>query len=536
MRSTALACALGLAPHCGVRAQETNEVEQLKRQLQQVQENFERIQREQKQRIEALTQKLDNVVRQLAAEAEKKKLEQELITSLRTNRPAATVQADTTPVVGASKPQPEVAGEKKPWLPTDPIRIGGARAYMDIGLVGTFAAGGSTAADIEGGTQLGGHDPNQRGFTVQGVEANFAGAVDPYFRGNANLAFLLNSQGESSVELEEAWLETIALPWNLQVRAGQVLTEFGRINTQHPHSWAFVDTPLVNGRFFGPDGLRNPGARLSWLMPTPFYSELFLTVQNSQGETASSFRSGGHSHGGGEGAEELPFAYRHPDNDRGVKSLGDLLFTPRYAVSFDLTELQTLVLGASAAFGPNSSGGAGDTTTQIYGLDAYWKWKPANAHGGFPFVSLQAEVMFRRYEAGAFDWQEAADAGGTPIMNEDTGLPAVLGQETLTDYGFCAQLLYGFRTGWVAGLRGDFVTGDEAEYEKMALTLKGEPLGRDPQRAQRWRISPNLTWYPTEFSKLRLQYNYDDRQDIGIDHSVWLQFEFVLGAHAAHKF
>jgi hypothetical protein len=57
-------------------------------------------------------------------------------------------------------------------------------------MVATFAAGGSTAKDIEGGTQLGGHDPNQRGFTVQGAELNLQGAVDPYFRGNANIIVL----------------------------------------------------------------------------------------------------------------------------------------------------------------------------------------------------------------------------------------------------------------------------------------------------------------------------------------------------------
>ena len=56
------------------------------------------------------------------------------------------------------------------------------------------------------------------------------------------------------------------------------------------------------------------------------------------------------------------------------------------------------------------------------------------------------------------------------------------------------------------------------------------------QRADRNRWSPNVTWYPSEFSKLRLQYNYDDRPGIGRDHSVWVQFEFLLGAHAAHKF
>ena len=59
---------------------------------------------------------------------------------------------------------------------------------------------------------------------------------------------------------------------------------------------------------------------------------------------------------------------------------------------------------------------------------------------------------------------------------------------------------------------------------------------RDQLRRERWRLSPNLTWYPSEFSKIRLQYNYDNRADLGVDHSVWLQFEFLLGAHAAHKF
>jgi len=68
----------------------------------------------------------------------------------------------------------------------------------------------------------------------------------------------------------------------------------------------------------------------------------------------------------------------------------------------------------------------------------------------------------------------------------------------------------------------------KAQYEMI--------YGDDPDRTGRWRISPNLTWYPTEFSKIRLQYNLDERNDIGTDHSVWLQFEFLLGAHGAHKF
>lgn len=504
------------------QAQETNEVQQLKREMREMRDYFERVHREDRELILELNKKV------------------EALTETKTPAPAAPPPGTARESASAphSAREPGRSELAKPWSPADPIRVGKGAAYADLGLVATFAAGGSTASDVEGGTQPGGHDPNQRGFTVQGVELNLQGAVDPYFRGNANILFSIDSAGESFVELEEAWLETVSLPGNLQVRAGQFLTEFGRVNPQHPHTWAFADAPLVNARFLGPDGLRNPGARVSWLVPTPFYSELFLGIQNSHGPRAASFRSAAHGHGGEE-PEGLPFGFRHPDNDRGVKSFGDLLFSPRYVMSFNLTDSQTLLLGASAALGPNASGASGRADTQILGLDAYWKWKPANARAGFPFVSFQAEAMLRRYELGLFDWDEngngALDDG--EVGNPNTpGLAAVLARETVTDYGGYAQLLYGFHPGWVAGVRVDYVAGDRAGYERINLTLDGGPLGRDPLRRERWRLSPNLTWFPTEFSKLRLQYNYDRRRDLGEDHSLWLQFEFLLGAHASHKF
>lgn len=498
---------------CAPQAQETNQWDQVSQQLKQLQENFDRQQRELRERFEKTIQEQQAQINALKQQLEAVKTNAPVAApSPSAAAPAPANASAPATVPGPAVPEPTAASAPAAtatagWNPANPIRLQSGGSYLDVGLVGDFVFGSSTADDIEGGTQLGGHDPNQRGFTVQGVEANFQGAVDPYFRGNANLAYLLDSHGDSSVELEEGWLETISLPLNLQVRAGQMLTEFGRLNTQHPHAWEFVDTSLVNGRFLGGDGLRNPGARVSWLTPTPFYSELFLSVQNSQGETAYSFRNDN-------GDEPL---FGRPVTQGHVDSLGDLLFTPRYAVSFDLSDTQTLLGGVSAAFGPNGSGN--DTTTQIYGTDLYWKWKPANAHAGFPFVSWQTEAMLRRYEAGA-----TLDGGYT------TGLPGIsLPQETLTDWGLYTEIAYGFRRGWVAAVRGDYVTpnGDSA-YEAI--------LGPDRQRAERWRISPNLTWYPTEFSKLRLQYNFDERKYIGPDHSVWFQFEFLIGAHAAHKF
>lgn len=506
----------------GAEVQPASEVEDLKKQLQQLREQFERTQREQQQQIETLTKKLEDLTRQQAAEAEKKKLEQELSAELQSKTPQP-------PAAGAA------AAPASSWSPASPIQIQSGRSYMDIGMVGTFAVGSSTGKDIEGGLELGGHDPNQRGFTVQGLEANFLGAVDPYFRGNANVVFQVDSEGGSNVELEEAWLETMSLPASLQLRAGQILTEFGRQNPTHPHSWAFVDVPLVLGRFLGPDGLRNPGARLSWLAPTPFYSELFFSVQNSQGDTAAGFRSSNPV-----GKSGLPLGYRLAENDRGVQGIEDMLFTPRYAASFDVTDSQVILVGASAALGPNASGDdhAGATRTEIYGLDFTWKWKSPRQHGGFPFVAFQTEALLRRYDAGAFDWDLNGNGQADPgeVLDPATGAPARLRSETLQDYGFYTQLLYGFKKGWVAGMRLDMLGSDTAHYEEQGLVYNGQRLGRDSTRASRWRLSPNLTWYPSEYSKLRLQYNYDDREQFGQDHSIWFQFEFLLGAHAAHKF
>jgi hypothetical protein len=369
-----------------------------------------------------------------------------------------------------------------------------AGAYMNIGFSGLSDFGWSSDPNVAK-LQQGDHDPHVRGFTIPNAELALDGNVDPYFKGFTNIVYKLDEKGETSVELEEMFAITTALPGNLQLKAGQFFTEFGRQNNQHPHAWMFIDQPLVMNRMFGPEGLRSQGARLSWLLPTSFYTEAMVGVLNSAGGATFSFRSdeSGEIHGG------VPI-------DRGVSGLGDLLVVPRIATSFDPTETQTVLMGVSGAFGPNNSGP--NARTAIYGADLYWKWKSATAFQGFPFVSWQTEAMLRHYDAAA---RQAPEPGVT------------LRAESLRDQGVYSQLLWGIKPRIVAGLRGDLVSGNPAAFDTEA-------------REDRYRVSPNFTWYPTEFSKLRLQYNFDHRKLIGNDHSLWLQFEFIMGAHAAHKF
>ncbi len=96
-------------------------------------------------------------------------------------------------------------------------------------------------------------------------------------------------------------------------------------------------------------------------------------------------------------------------------------------------------------------------------------------------------------------------------------------------------------------------SGDWGGYLQAELGLQDRP-GAGPPASTRWaatrairpirrsaaapapsrRPSPGT---PTEYSKLRLQYNYDQLEGQDRDeHSLWLQLEFLMGAHAAHKF
>jgi hypothetical protein len=482
-------------------AQETNEVEQLKQQMLQMQENFEKERNEDRKLIQSLSQKVDDLLREkpgrvtttsapptngtAASDAEKAKLQAELAGEL---GPAVT--------------NPPPSQPSRAWSPAEPITIARAgSAYMNISFDALMDVGGSTKADPSSQLELGDHDPIKNGFSLRNAEIAVDGAVDPYLKGFGNIVLKLDKNNNTEIELEEAYAQTTTLPGNLQAKAGQFFAAFGRQNAQHPHQWAFVDAPIILNRAFGPDGLRSIGAQGSWLLPTPFYTEATLGVMDGQGGTSFSFRNPGDADSLGvnrfHGRETL---------DRSLRGPGDLLFVPRLASSFDLTDEQTLVAGVSGAFGPNDTG-TGERT-EIYGADLYWKWKAPNASEGFPFVSWQTEGLYERYEAGA-----------------DAAAPAPLPAEVLRDWGFYSQVLWGFKPRWIAGLRGEYTDGNRGAFD-----------AEDVFRGERTRISPGLTFFPSEFSKLRLQYNYDHGQLFGDAHSVWIQMEFLLGAHGAHKF
>lgn len=323
--------------------------------------------------------------------------------------------------------------------------------------------------------QMGGHDPTGNGFTLQQLEMSIGKAVDPYFRFDANLVFL-----QGGVEVEEAYGTTLALPHSLQVRAGQFLTRFGRLNPTHPHAWDFIDQPLAIGRVFGGDGNRGLGVELSYLAPAPFFLELVASATDPRGsETARSFL----------GEREDP-----------LDSPLDVQTTLAAKEFFELSADWSLATGQSVATGRNSAGR--ETRTDVYGVDLYLKYRPIT-RGSHTIVALQSEWLLRRRQ---------------------------LPEARLTDVSGYAYLSWRFAQRW----------GTAARYEVGTAARGGGAAADylDPEWVRaRHRAEIDLTFWPTEFSRLRAQGGVDLPQ--WRDEPIWsaiLALELSVGAHGAHKF
>ncbi len=325
--------------------------------------------------------------------------------------------------------------------------------------------------------QTGGHDPQKTGFNLQQLELSLRKSVDPYFRFDANIVFSL-----FGVELEEAYATTLSLPFNLQVRAGQMLTRFGRLNSTHPHSWEFVDQPFMLGKIFGGEGNRGLGVELSYLTPLPWYVEIIGSTTDATGEsTARSF---------------------YGANDGGIDSPLDFQNTLAIKQFFELSANWSLLWGLSVANGPNPHGR--DTRSDVYGTDLYLKYRPIT-RASYTIVSLQTEWLYRRRQ-----------------------VPGLVLQDT----GGYAQLWWRFAQRWATAGRYEYGTPTYDSSGNIAV----DPL--DPaQDSERHRASLNVTFWPTEFSRLRLQGSSDFpawRPKPIL--ATFLALEVVVGSHGAHKF
>ncbi|MEW8523997.1 MAG: hypothetical protein AB2552_13185 [Candidatus Thiodiazotropha endolucinida] len=372
----------------------------------------------------------------------------------------------------------------------------------DISLIldGRFGAFDNESDYELPGFMLGGEaGRGEEGFHLGHNELAISANVDDLFYGKLTAA-IADHEGETEVELEEAFIETSALGNGLNIKAGRFFSSIGYLNQQHGHAWDFVDAPLIYRGLFG-EQLIDDGIQVSWVAPTDIY--LQLGGELLRGER---FPAGGASNDG-KGASTL-FA----------KIGGDI--GESHAWQLGLSHWRAEVEDRTSG-GHHHEGEAEEVPTysgdsDVTGIDFVWKWAPLGNASQRNF-KLQGEYFIR-------------DEDGDVIMDDGSESP----ESTTYDgeqEGWYLQGIYQFMPRWRVGLRYDRLESDNKGSDEEVLAEAGlDNEGHKPER-----ITLMGDYSHSEFSRLRLQYARDDSYEDS-DDIVMLQFVMSLGPHGAHRF
>jgi hypothetical protein len=454
------------------------ELEQLKRQQQQYQNA-----------IEALSQRLQRLENQPAPTAAPSVAP----TAART----AAGTAATSPVAPVVPPAPgtlpSVALAQPPGtpqtLPPSPMDLarprqpfalyqqrGAGQLLFDVGVAGDFVAN-FTQHNVEkagGGTFAG----RENRFFPREVELNLFGQIDPFARGEMKIeAGEEERGGEIGVNLAEATITLLTLPYGTQAKLGQMRNRFGWTNALHEHDLPWVDRPDVYRSFFGDEGLAERGAEGTWVPGfLPFYLEVLGGVFNGDNEDAF-----------------------------GRARLTNPLVTGRVRTFFDLTDTNAIQLGASLANGLT----ADNRRSTLAGFDLKYKHRPEGwLH---PLLTLGSEGIYSMRRVSVGD----ADAGD------------VVEKRTRDRFGWYGWAEVQPWRQWAFGGRYDSTQYLEMAGRQWAVEPYVTFL---PSEFLRFR----LAYKYTERSH-RDGFNVNDSSARHVD-EILFQGTFLLGAHPAHPF
>ena len=362
--------------------------------------------------------------------------------------PSGQPAQPTAPVpVGA-----EGAGGPTGALPVYGGAVTGSKVFNpDIAVIGDFlGAGGRNLIDPQPALEM--HES----------EAAFQAVVDPYARADFFISF-----GESGVDLEEGFLTLTELPGGLLTKVGKMRAAFGKVNTLHNHVLPWTDRPLVTRNLVGGEaGIDDAGISVARLISNPW---IFLeaTGQVFRGDSGDLFKT---------------------------SRRGDLSYVGHLRAYQDITESSNIDLGFSYSRGHNDAAVAGDAsdsfTTELYGVDATFRWRPLQRSIYHSFVGRTEWVRSRRDQ---------------PDGLQDTN-------------GFYVSADYQVGRRWFAGARYD----RSGRAVDASLTDTGG--------------SVIITYWPSEFSQVRAQYRRTNYALAESANELLFQFQFSIGAHGAHPF
>lgn len=321
--------------------------------------------------------------------------------------------------------------------------------------------------------------PGSNGLELGETELNLATNIDDKFYGSVTLSF-----GDGEANVEEAFLQTIAIPHGVSVKFGRFFSNIGYLTRRHTHTDNFAERPLPYEAFLGGQ-FGDDGVQLNWVAPTDILWE--SGVELYRGDT---FPAGGSANNG----KGVWTAYSHIGSDINDSQ------SWRAGISY----MNAKVIDRGTDLGESFTG-----DSKLWIADFVWKWAP----NGNPFTHnaiIQGEYLSRK-ENGTF-------------MNAS----AMTNPYDAKQSGWYLQGVYQFMPQWRVGLRYSALKADQLNSFFTNTTL--DRMGHNPNRT-----SLMVDWSNSEFSRLRLQYSRDHSNLTNAD--IWtLQYIAAFGAHGAHTF
>ncbi len=232
------------------------------------------------------------------------------------------------------------------------------------------------------------HAADKANFGFRTAELSVESPIDPFLKG---WAVINGSAG--GVEVEEASLQTTALPHNLTVTGGRLFASFGRLAHFHDHELPVIDRPRSLDTFIGGE-TQADGIEASYLFPTPFY----LTA------TGGFYNKLGGENARAANAVARPLqsftylarlaAYTDVGDDHNLELGVSNAWTPRRYVT-DTSVAGADFNGDGTLDAPNSSAGIEtrkNTWRNLSGIDLTYRYQPVQG-GLYKGVIWATEVM-----------------------------------------------------------------------------------------------------------------------------------------------
>ncbi len=334
--------------------------------------------------------------------------------------------------------------------------------------------------------------PGSRGFSLTESELGMYANIDPYFYGAMNYSI----HPDDTASVEEAFIQTIALSNGFTVKAGRFFSGIGYLNSQHSHTWDFVDAPLAYQAFLGTQ-FGDDAVQVKWLAPT----DTFLEIGAELGRGRPFPGSNRDKNGSGAGT-----VFAHVGGDVGISN----------SWRIGLSTLQTSPQGREFS----DTNIAGNTVTNSFSGDTHlwiadfvWKYAP-NGNPIYTNFKLQAEYL-RRRDNGDLTYDTAGAASTAPYDARQSG--------------WYLQGVYQFRPYWRVGLRTERLDRGTVDYSSNSANLAAPDFNPSKNSAM-------VDYSLSEFSRMRVQFARDkSRQDV-TDNQAFVQYQMSLGAHGAHTF